>query len=318
MQPGVPLDWRLVGEGQAPHLELSVGKLPAGLRLENGSIRGKAQNAGEHQRFVVNAYSDFGDYLGSQTYLLAVGVSSQNLSETPKATRSGDTLSFSQDWGSPLQFAYAWDANLQLLWPMKVDASVSGKVLAPGSGALTVVAAGPNVRGVFQMPTPALDEQVGVVTQLTWAEDADLELAVVPQSDRGVTVTGSTTTWPAQGDWMVRHEIADASGVDVQLFAKGTRAGRYALVATKIGGTAAELNLWLSIRKRDGSIIADTHTPAFISDLAAGALSDEVATGRQSYRTLGCLDITADGQLTFIPATTNGVLFDVEGGVSLQ
>jgi hypothetical protein len=124
-------------------------------------------------------------------------------------------------------------------------------------------------------------------------------------------VTEQTPTFTVGGSWVLHHEISSstAPGPEVVSFASAAPAGRYALVALKKAGSEVHAHLWLSAHRRDGSAIIEQDFDSLFSDVATGTLTDEMSSGRQSYRSLGIITLDLGGNSTFSKPTDGPDLF---------
>lgn len=314
---GTPFEALVVGDGLVPpRVSVVAGRLPSGLRLDGGRLVGQPLEAGEYQRFVLEAYGAGDEVLGRRAYVVGVGVPGTNLADAPEPLRDADRVVFAEDWGGALDSAFVWDEALGLLWPLRVGRGAEGVVLAPGAGLLSFVVAGraSGLRGRFDLEQPPLDERVRAVAQLSWSGDADIDLRLVPETaDLGLTeLSASTPEWEmSPGVWGARLAVSSdqAPAAEALVISSDLVPGRYALVAVKAAGASVSVPLWLSVRERDGDESADVHVEALLSDAAQGAVDEERASGRQSFRALGTLVVGDGGALRYQPPAASGALF---------
>ena len=305
---GTPFRQKMVGGGGgvAPVVALVDGQLPDGLAVQDdGIVAGVPDHPGEWQRFTLEAHTPDGDALGQQSYAIAVGASTTNLPASPTVAQTGDALAFSGDWGRPIAQAFAFDPAWNLLWPLRAGAGVSGGALASESGALILVAAGPGAQGVFDIASQPSDPRIGVVAELTWEGDADLDLRwLVDPALGGAEVNAQAPSFDTGGKWQAKLELSASSapGPEVAVLAKEAPAGRYALMVTKAGGGDVKLPAWLSLRQRDGTVLAEARFDLLLSDTAGASLADDIAHDRQSYGALGLVTVGADGEVAYSPA----------------
>lgn len=302
VEPGRSMDLPIVGEGRVPELVVAHGALPDGVTLVDGRLGGIPTTPGQLAQFVLEIRSPGGRMLASRAYRIAVGVASTTLGPFPEPTRTGDVISFHHDWGRPLTQAWGYDATLGLVWPLRVGAGFTGGMLAPVDGQYEVVVAGPGVQGRFQRAVPPADERLGTVAQLTWDEDVDVELVLLPEDAFGSgEVSQLAPVLEQGGKWLARHELAEAvrPGPEVIALSRDVPAGRWELVALKRAGTPVEIGLWLSVRTRDGEPVADEFFPGLFSDAASGGLAAELTSGRQSFLRLGAVVTDGNGTVTW-------------------
>lgn len=303
LQPGVPVELSLLTEGGSASVELLNGALPTGLELlQDGRLTGTPTVPGELARFAVITRSVLGEPLERRDFLAVVGVRATTLPAPPAALRLDDALYFHHDWGVTLSRAWAWDPVLSLAWPMRVGAGFSGSALAPAHGSMSVVVAGPQVQGHYVLGHDAFDERTQVVAQLTWAGAADLDLHVLPPAElAGEELSAAAPVFLHDGEWVMRRELVEltAPGPEVVSFARSLPPGRWALVVTKASGDAVDLPVWLSVRRRDGLILAERRIDALLSDVSSGLARVDVEAGTQSYKPLGMLEVGVDRELSF-------------------
>lgn len=304
LHPGVAVDLSLLSPDGNATVELSKGALPQGLELTpEGRLVGTPSLPGELARFaVITRSATLGEPLERRDYLAVVGVETTTLPAPPAALRLDDALYFHHDWGVTLSRAFAWDPVLSLAWPMRVGAGFSGSALAPAGGSLSVVVAGPRVQGHYVLQQDAFDERTQVIAQLTWAGEVDLDLHVLPPVAMAAEeLSAASPELVLDGQWVMRRTLAEtaAPGPEVVSFAKELPPGRWALVATKASGAAVDVPVWLSVRRRDGLILAERRIDALLSDVSSGLASADVQAGTQSYRCLGVLEIGVDREVSF-------------------
>lgn len=297
-----PLQIRLT-EDRLARVELTWGQLPSGLTLGSGWLRGTPDLPGETQRFTLRA-SD-GARVVERSYTLAVDsdVQQVNLVSSPPVA-IGEALSFDGlAWSTPVDRAFAWDATLDLVWPLRGGTAMSGAGLLPLDGTLSLIAGGSQGAGSTNLHLTPADPSIDTVAQLSWAQAADINLEVL----------ASSTASP--GGWSVHHPVAreTSPGPEVVTLSSDAAPGRYALVATKAGGDQVDVTLWLTIHRRDGSELTQRRFDALFSDTAQASLLEEIGRGRQSYLPLGVVDVARDGQRHYWPPTGSPDPFVVEG-----
>lgn len=313
LQPGEPFEAPLVApDGGVAVLRIVRGALPDGLAVDAaGALTGTPTTPGQLARFTVRSENAFGDPVEQMDQVVAVGVRDTTLASPSSVARQGDVLRFEHDWGTALSSAWAWDAQLGLVWPMRAEVGLVGASLAPAGRALSLVVAGSGAGGVFDVEEPPADESIQVVAQLTWQGDADIDLCVVAQLERAATVEigAEEPVYEEGGDWLVRHELAEsmAPGPEVVTFSKDLPTGRWALVATKAAGGAVEVPMWLSVRRRDGVVVAERRYDALLSDVSTGRVESDVSARTQSFKPLGVLVVGADREVSFEPVTGSDV-----------
>ena len=305
LRPGVETAIKVAGNGDVPVLEISFGRLPEGLKLhEDGFIRGTPRMQGEVRRFSIRSVTPRGEPLEERDYTLAVGVGTTTLALPAEPTRQGEAITFDGlTWNRPIASAYAWDEHLGLVWPLKGSSSISGKALASPSGALDLIVSASDAQGRFPITQTPLDTRLEALAQLTWDGDSNIDLVQVPEPT--ISIIPVTEATPAIldgiGQWIARHEIASKGGpgAEVVSLAKGAPPGRYSLVALKREGGEIRTQLWLTVKHRDGETIALRRFDSLFSDIASGTIVDELAGGRQSFKLLGTLTVTAEGVIEY-------------------
>jgi hypothetical protein len=308
LSPGVAVAIRLAGEGDLPVLALTYGRLPEGLSLgDDGFIRGTPRLQGEVRRFSIQSSTVYGEPLEQRDYTLAVGVAQTTLAMPAQPTRQDDALTFDGlTWNRPLRSAFVWDPTLSLLWPLSGTSVLAGRSMASPGEQLDLVVAGSDAQGRFELKQNSIDPRLQTLTQLTWDGDSDIDLVMIPEPSLSTAaLTKDNPNFERSGAWMARHNLASttAPGPEVVSFAEDVPVGRYALVAMKRSGGDIRTQLWLTIKARSGQTLVERRFDSLFSDVAVGTFADEVAAGRQSYKLLGSVAVTASGAAYVLPPT---------------
>ncbi len=306
VSPFVAVQGSVVSDGVPPVVSLTAGALPDGITLDgNGTLQGMPTVVGQWRRFTVQAKSKDGVPLGTESYLLAVKVPDTTLARAPAVSQNEDVLSLSGGWGTTIDTAWAYDPQWNLLWPLEAGTQVSGEALASSGGALVLYVAGAAGHGAFDVVAKPSDPRIGVIAELTWSGDADLDLRLlVGPKLGGAEVNARTPTFVADGAWQAKLELSSASnqGAEAVVLADSAPRGRYAIVAARAGGSDIEVPAWLSLRKRDGTVLAERRFDLILSDLASDSIAQDVAGGKQSFSCLGLLTVGADGEVSYSAA----------------
>lgn len=300
--------------GREVALGVVSGALPTGVRLgDDGILRGSPVEAAILSRFCVEARSPDGVPLGTRCTAIGTGAYRSTLAAPMTPVATGDRLDLTWQAGRDIERGFAFDPRLRLFWPLSSGSPATGAALASPDGVLEMVARTAGGEGRNVVPTPRLDDRAQVVVQLLVEGDAAIELQLLPEPDLAApAVTAAQPVLEKDGTWLARQAIASPLAQAV-LLSDAAPTGRWAMVAVKKGGSATRIPLWLSVRMRDGTSLAETRFDVRLSDVAQGEAMDELAAGRQSVKALGVID-TRDGAVKVLAPARTGGPFDVAEG----
>lgn len=301
--PGVIFKQALATLGAETTLVLTRGALPDGIYLTSaGTLEGMPLVPGQVARFTIERRSSAGEPLDERDYLL-VGAEKHDIAVLPKQSRDGDVLRFEGGGGGAIHTAWAWDDAFGLVWPLKKGLGVDGGLLAPPSGALTLVVVGDEGQSQFDVHVDAPSREVAAFAQLAWEASADIDLHVLSDTGDEFEVNARENVWESDGTWRVRHDVEakEGPGAESVSFSRSLPPGRYALAASRAGGDAIDVPLWLSVRTAEGRTLSDMRIDALLSDISSGDVRTDLKGSAQAYVLLGVLVVGVDAEWSFEP-----------------
>lgn len=313
LKPQSAVSLRISEGDEAPVLELTGGRLPLGLELGDGVIKGVPSRPGEHRRFEIIARDTEGTPRDRRVYMLAVGVEGGLATMTEGVEHNGDAVHVDRSFTRHATESFLFDPTLRLAWPLEASTSAQGIGLASPGGSLQLLVYGLGWHNGWLIPNTSLDERSDTLVQLVWAaeESADFDLQLVPEATLDLpAVDAEAPVLEREGLWLARRAIASQQepGAEALSLSSDLPPGRYALVAVRTGGDASVAELWLSVRRRFGELSVDERFIAFVPDASSGSLASDLTERRQSWRALGHFTVV-DGGVVSWDAPVQGRLF---------